>query len=802
MVKGRRPLLTVALLLALGPGCATAYRQGRDEAEKGNWDMAVARFTKALAHDPDNIRYKLALQNARVAASRFHYDEAKKALAANDLDKAADSLDIANKYDPGNRSVSDELIILRHRIQKREEEQERRADFEAMKARAQAVKVPLPVLSPRSPVPVVIKYTDASLQKILESLGKLAGVNILFDEGYHDKKYTVNLTGVTFQEALDQITMVNRLFYKVLDQNTLIIVTESRAKRTAYDELLFRTFYLQNAEVQDTVNLVKTLAKITTAAGNLNLGAISVLGTVDQLALAAKIIDANDKARGEVMIEVEILNVDRDRLKQYGLQLSNYGASVSFLPSGDPNESAGGLTSVRAHLLSSFNLADFVVKIPTTILTQFIETDSNSRILAAPKLRAAEGKKATLKIGQEVPVPVTTFQATNTGAGTFSPATSFQYKNVGVQLDITPKVSASGDITLELAAEFSLLGAVTQVGSSGDLPTFLTRNVTGTLRLRDGETSLIGGLLQSEESDSLSGVFGLQSVPILNKIFTNRKRSAHSSEILISITPHIVRGPKLTEGDMIPLGVGTQEVPKVEGAHPPIFGAEPAAPAAPAPGAPPPATKPEAASRPVTGPAAPSPRSSSPVPPGLAGASLGTPAASPGVAPDEGSPAGAAAPLSPAAPPTGSASSAASPSTTEARPMTVVFSPSEVGLKVGEKGSLGLVVVGARDVMAVELVLAFDSTLVEAADAAPGSLLTLDGSPVGSEKALEAGRVRVRFTRPTGATGSGAILTLTMKGLREGSGAVAIVSMTVLRASGTERPASPAPARVVVTVSP
>lgn len=134
--------------------------------------------------------------------------------------------------------------------------------------------------------------------------------------------------------------------------------------------------------------------------------------------------------------------------------------------------------------------------------------------------------------------------------------------------------------------------------------------------------------------------------------------------------------------------------------------------------------------------------------------------------------------------------------------MTVVFSPSDVGLKVGEKGSLGVVVVGARDLMAVELVLTFDATLVEASDAAPGSLLTLDGSPVGSEKTLEPGRARVRFTRPTGATGSGAILTLTMKGLREGAGAVAIESLTVMRASGTERPASPAPARVAVTVNP
>jgi general secretion pathway protein D len=779
MVRAGRRLLAVLLLLGLGPGCASAYRQGRSEAEQGNWDLAVARFTKALQGDPNNIRTRLALENARVKASHLHYGEAKKHLAANELEAAADSLDIAVKYDPANRSAFDDLLIVRDRIRKREEERQHRAEFEAMKARAQAVRLPVAVLSPRSPVPVVIKYADASLEKILESLGKLAGVNILFDEGYRDKKYTVNLTGVTFQEALDQITFVNRLFYKVLDQNTLIIVPESRQKRNAYDDLMLRTFYLQNAEMTDTLNLIKTIAKIQTAAGNASLGAITVVGTLDQLAWAERIIESNDKARGEVMIEVQVLNVNRTKLKQYGLKLSNYGAGVAFKPSGNADEATSdGFTQVRAHLLSSFNLADFVVSVPTSIFAKFIQTDNNARILASPRLRAAEGKKATLKIGQEVPIPVTTFSTVSAGVGqSFAPATSFTYRNVGVTLDITPKVSASGDITLELAAEFSLLGGVTKVGNSGDLPTFLTRSVSGTLRLRDGETSLIGGLLQQSESDALSGVFGLQSIPILNKIFTDRTKSTEDSEILISITPHIVRGPKLTEQDMIPLGVGTTEVPKVEGARPGLFGPElaPALPARPAaPGAPKPS--PGAGAAPSAArPAAP-PESAAPVPP-----------------PTPLVPAPEASPSEVAEPPAGAGRAAASPA-----PATLLLSPPEASLKVGEKGGLGLVVVGARDVLSVEVVLTYDATLIELAEVGPGSLLTLDGQPVGAERTGEAGRARVRFTRTAGATGSGAIVSVTLKGLRAGSGVLGIESLALVRAGETERPTLPAPGRVIV----
>ena len=190
-------------------------------------------------------------------------------------------------------------------------------------------------------------------------------MNVLFDEGFRDKKASVNLTGVTFQEALDRLTFVNRLFYKVVDQNTLIVVPESRQKRVAYDELLLRTFYVQNAEINDTVNLVKTLAKITTAAGNPALGAITVLGTVDQLAMAERIIESNDKPRGEVLVEVRILEVNRSATKRWGIDLSNYTAGLP--PSRPPartDEITGGLLNIRAHLLSSLNQADWVVSIP------------------------------------------------------------------------------------------------------------------------------------------------------------------------------------------------------------------------------------------------------------------------------------------------------------------------------------------------------------------------------------------------------------------------------------------------------
>jgi general secretion pathway protein D len=778
-----RLMAAVLLVALLGGGCAAkwAYRQGKEAAAQGEWDLAVARYTRALAKDPDNIGYKIALENARIQASRYHYDEAKKHVAAKDLDRAAEELEIASNYDPSNRSVADDLLLVRQEIQERERERSERDRYEEMKAEAEAARVPLPVLSPRSPVPITLKFQDASLQKIFDSLARIVGVNILFDEGFRDKKYSVNLTGVTFEEALEQLTFVNRLFYKVLDQNTIIVVPESRQKRVAYNELVLRTFYMQNAEVNETVNLVKTLAKITTAAGNESLRAITVLGTVDQVAMAERIINLNDKARGEVLVEIQILEVNKNNLRQWGLDLSNYSVGMTLSPTGADGEVTEGFTNIRAHVLSSLNRADWVVSLPSTIFARFLQTDSTVRILSAPRLRAAEGQQAELRVGTEVPVPVTTFAAATAGVGTYAPATSFQYKNVGVNLQLTPEVSASGDITLQVTAEFSLLGDDRAVSGGENplvVPTFLTRNVTNVIRLRDGETGLIGGLLENTASSSVSGALGVADVPIIGKLFGNNQTRAEEKEIVISLTPRIVRAPKVTRDDLAPLPVGTQAVPRVPGASPGLFGEEPAleapapearaepargVPPSPEPGAPPMAPPPGAETDPLSAPLQPEP--------------------SPGLPP---------VPPPPPGPPLDPAAEAA------LRPMNVLFSPPEVAVSVGETASVAVVVVGAQDLEWVELEVSWDAALAEISAAEPGSLLTLDGTPVAASRNLEPGRARLRFSRPSGATGSGAVAALTFRGLREGSGAVAVEAVSVGVAGAAAQLGPPPPGRLVV----
>jgi len=763
-------LLLVAALL-LGTGCAArmAYRSGQSEARKGNWDLAVARLTKACQKSPDNVGYRLALENARVQASRYHQQEAVKHLAQDELEAAADELDIAVKYDPANMAAADELVAVRKRILDREQEKQRLSDFDRLKKRSQAARIPVPVLAPRSPVPISLNFPDESLEKIFDALSKLSGVNILLDDQFHDKRVTLRLSGVTFEEALDQITTAYRLFYKVLDQNTLIVVPENAAKRRAYDDQLVQTFYLDNADPTEMLNLIKSLTPIKKSQVNKTLKAITLLGTPDELAMAARIVEANDKALGEVMVELEILEVNRTRLKEYGIELSNYQASATFSPTGADNEiSDSGLVSTRAHLLSSLNLSDFVLSIPSTLLTKFLQTDGTVRILAAPRLRAAEGKKTTLTIGQEVPVPVTTIPVYNTAGGTpTAPATSFQYRNVGVNLDITPSITAGGEILLEIVTEFSALGEDRAVSADLVVPTFLTRSVNGTLRVRDGQTTLIGGLLQQRETDTLKGIIGLQSIPVLNKIFTSTSKKNEESEVLISLTPHLVRAPRVTASDLESMYVGTQESIRVPGARP-LFGPEPEEP-----------EEPEAAEpKPAPAPAAPQP---------------------------EGAPPSSPAPA-PSSPPARATPSLPLPSTDQAEPASrpgaaVRLSPRTLAVGVGQNAVVSVVVIGASDLVGVDLTLAFDEGLLELAESGPGSLLTLDGASIGAQRQVEPGRIGIRLTRPTPTEGSGAVATFRFAGRAAGEGQVRIDSLTLLTSGGPALPAG-LPGPVPVKVNP
>ncbi len=771
------------LLGVFSGACAAgrAYRSGQRNSERGDWDVAVARFTLALNSSPKNISYKIALENARIQASRAHVEKARKQLQAGNLEKAMEEYGIAGGYDPSNEAARNEVKSLRARIDKLAADKRQARELAAR--RPTDVTLPVPFLSPRSPVLIKLSMT-APLEKVYQTLGTLAGVNVVFDPDMQakDRTITASLTGVTFQEALDQIGLINRKAYRVLDRNTILIIDDTNPQtRQRWDDQVMRTFYLENIEVKDVEAVLRTAlgpqAKVTK---NDATNALTVISTLDEMALADRFIRSNDKPRGEILVEVEILEINRTKAKEYGLQLSNYQVGVELQPTGVAGEVAGGLTNLRAHLLSSLNAADWVVQIPSALFAKFLHDDSTVKILSSPKVRAFEGKKATFNVGTDVPIPQF-YPGYSTGvqpgaAGGFAGgSTSAQYRTVGVNMEIDKaRVTASDEVTMEFKAEFSLIGEDKVFGTGlnqVNYPQFLSRKIENTLRLSDGVTAVIGGLLQGREARSLKGAIGVESIPILNKVLGGHTSKDEEVEILISLTPHILRAPTILLEDVEPLYLGLRNNLRIPGVRP-LFG--PAE--VPAEGNDP--TPPD----PLSGPS-PTPQSAGTPRP------QSTPATPPEALPTP-TPQGSPVPAPSAAVPTEDALSSRS-----------AWDRTEIQMKVGEIQRVALNLFNARSVKEVTIVVRADSPALEFVEIGPGQLLSVDGVQVVAERQMTSARASAQFNRLTPlAGGTGAVAVIGFRASRPGEVTIFVESLSL--SSGQEPRPVPLAGAVRVTVVP
>ena len=330
---------------------------------------------------------------------------------------------------------------------------------------------------------------------------------------------------------------------------------------------------------------------------NKDANSITIRGSASMVAIAGRIIENNDKPRAEVVVDVEILEVNRTRVKSYGLNLSNYQIGLQFSPEGAPSTSGTASTSTGQFnlntLMHGINTSDFYASVPQAVV-KFLESDSQTKLIAKPSLRGAEGKKLTANLGDEIPVPSTTFQPLVSGGAGINPFTSFTYKDVGVYVEVTPRVTLEGDFILDLVVESSTKGTDVNVAGQ-NLPSFGSRKVSTTMRLRDGESNLLAGLLRDDERKSLVGFPGGIHVPIIKDLFSANDSQISQTDIVMLLTPHIIRSQGITERNLQSIFIGSAQNPVIGGA-PPLLASNPetteAPPAAAAQQAPPITTQP------------------------------------------------------------------------------------------------------------------------------------------------------------------------------------------------------------------
>jgi len=391
---------------------------------------------------------------------------------------------------------------------------------------------------------------DASLRSIFLALSKHAQINIIFDEQFRDKPFSIDLTDMTFDQAMNTLCVASKNFSRIIDKKTVIIIPDQPMNRTKYELNGIKTFYLSNINAQEIqgalTQMLRTPLKAPSLIVHKDLNAVTVRDVPEVLELADRIIRLWDKPRGEVIIDVEIMEVSRIRLRELGLDFDNIGTSLRYSGADESGWSnLGDIDLTRTE--------NFQVTVPTALL-DILESDSDTKMIAQPRLRIVDGQKIEYKVADEIPIPRTTFTPFAAGGVSQQPITSFDYKPVGIEVNITPTIHFEKEVTLEIDMKIKSLGGT----GYADLPIISTRDVKNVIRLRDGETNLLAGLLKDEERMTLRGIAGLKSIPLLGSLFSHTEQTIQQTDVILTITPYIIKTMPITEEDEKPIWVNLE----------------------------------------------------------------------------------------------------------------------------------------------------------------------------------------------------------------------------------------------------
>ena len=611
---------------------------------------------------------------------------------------------------------------------------------------------------------------------------------------------------MTLEQALQQVTAANQFFYKVLNPKTIIIVPDNAQKHAQYDDLVVKVFYISHADVAEISQIINTIMRIPTmpvqptVLQNKTANTLTVRATAPVMDVIERIIKANDKPRAEVIVDVQILEVNRKRTKDLGINLSNYALGLTFSPEVAPPNTPGNLGAAPT-VPPPFNLntisqgistADFYLTVPTALI-KFLETDSRTKVIAKPQLRGAEGTKLTLNLGDQIPVLSTVFGAQVPGGLASVPQSSFNYKDVGVNLEMTPRVTYEGEIVLDaFTVESSALGPSISVAGQ-DVPSFSSRKVTTKLRLREGESTLLAGLLRDEQRKILSGFPGITSVPVLRSLFGSTSDEINQSDIVMLLTPHIVRTHELTVEDLSSIYIGTQQNVGL-GGPPPLIAPqpEPQPAPAPAPGSPLPAgtTTPGVPSTGGANPPGGVPPTNFPPPPGgapvpslvtpLPPAATPPPAAAPtGVTPPPATPTPGAAPATaPRDVPTTPPQVGVAPPT-PAIAQIIVTSPGTEFRVAGGPYTVPVSINNVARLSVITLTVTFNPNVLRARQAQDGTFMRQGGVATSFTPRIDAatGRVDIAITRTadvSGASGAGLLSALVFDAVGPGNSVIQV----------------------------
>jgi general secretion pathway protein D len=742
-------LLALIALLAIGvAGCAAgrkAYSRGNQASAAKDYETAMTEYKIALDRDPENSEYQLKYNQARYNASFQHYEAGRRALEKGDYEAAKLEFTRVMEIDPTHALAEQQLAKVNEYLANRNKnEAPPEVPYEALREQTRTDPTPQSQLEPKTRGPIDVHMTQDS-KVAFETLGELAGFNVIFDPDFRGTRIQIDLNKVDIFEALDILSLQTRSFWKPLNKTTILVSPDNQTKRRDYEELVLKTIYLTNAvtatELTEAITTLRTLLNMRYLMSSTATNAIIIRDTPDRVAIAEKIIGDLDKAKPEVLVEAMVLEVDRNTLRQLGI-LPPQGTTVTAGAG-----SGGTSTSGNAFPLNKLptTTAQYTMTIPP-VTAQFLATSSNTRLLQNPRIRATDGKLASIRIGEQFPIASGSFQPAFVGA-TGTPVVNFQFVDIGVNLDITPHVLLNHQVSMTVMVQVRALAGTQNVGGVSQ-PILTNRQVQHEIRLVEGETNVLGGIITDSESTSLNGLPGLKDIPVLKYFFAQEQKTRDQTEIIVMLTPHILRMPDITRGNMEALYTGSETVPRLRivqatGLPAPSGAAPVPAPAAP-PAAPavPPAPQPPAGAQPAAPPVTPPP------------------------------------PAAPAVPP------APQPQALRQTNSTIMFSPSPVALPPNGTATLNLIGTG-NDFYGVDLTLSFEPGAIDVREVREGGFLSRDGQIVSLVQNLQtdSGTLHISLERPPGAApvaGTGNLVTLVLaRGMRPGDSTIRVTDFRV-----------------------
>ncbi len=582
-------LVFSCLLFVVLTGCAArmAYDRGDDFADQGKWDEAVISFTQASQEAPANLEYNIRLIMAKEKASEYHYQRGSDAVLQDKLDGAVLEFQLASALNPANSAAASELKKAGNAKESRSHyelglELEKQGKFlDAMIEFQEAVRIDSrnnkarsakesaaerqkktleeqnikdkkekPLFSSK---PVTLQLKDVQLKQAFEILAKTVGLNVLFDESIKDVKTSFFIKDTPFSYALELLLQTSNLFKKLVDDNTILVIPDTPAKKKQYQELVIQTFYFSNSDAKKAVNMLRTLLNIRQVHVNEELNALIIRETPEKMELVKKLIESSDKADAEIYLELELLEVNRTKIMELGLKLSQYSVSGGITPA---DGKLGDLLTLSN--LKNLSAGNYLFSIPSAALN-FAISEGMVKTLANPRIRILNRKKAKFIIADRVPVAISTTTVAQTSTTGVSP----EYKEVGVKMDFIPTVHmGNNEVTLEVKLEVSSLGEKVTLQAGGqatDAFTTRSRNAETFLRLKDGEKAVLAGLISDTERTSTSKLPFLADIPVLGALFKAKDDRKEETDILMSITPRIIRAVEVLPDEFKPIPSGREE---------------------------------------------------------------------------------------------------------------------------------------------------------------------------------------------------------------------------------------------------